>query len=224
MTTITDADCTTSSGCNTAARPNGELGAGGMGIDTCPGDSGGPLYLVTSYGTFLAGTTSRSYDNARSYCKDGGIYERPDKIIDWIQQQSGVTLPVGPVPTADVLEAQSGKPSTGAITTNDPKTGATHAFTITTMPMHGGATVDANGVITYTSMNGYLGPDQLEVAVADASDAKRTLSVKIDVDVVPAMDADGCGCRSNRPTPGALLPFFAAGLLAFRRRRRALSA
>src|SRR4029077_19151807 len=29
---ITDFDCSTSSGCNTAAKPAGELGAGGMGI------------------------------------------------------------------------------------------------------------------------------------------------------------------------------------------------
>src|SRR5262249_8276658 len=61
--TITDAGCTTSPGCNTGAQPNGELGAGGMGIDTCPGDSGGPLYLMTSYGSILGGVTSRSYDN-----------------------------------------------------------------------------------------------------------------------------------------------------------------
>ena len=40
--------------------PDGELGAGGMGIDTCPGDSGGPLYLPTDFGTFLAGVTSPS--------------------------------------------------------------------------------------------------------------------------------------------------------------------
>src|SRR5262249_33754815 len=31
---ITDVGCTTSLGCNPAAQPNGELGAGGMGIDT----------------------------------------------------------------------------------------------------------------------------------------------------------------------------------------------
>ena len=61
--TLTDADCSSSSGCNAGARPAGELGAGGMGIDTCPGDSGGPLYLLTPYGDFLAGVTSRGYDN-----------------------------------------------------------------------------------------------------------------------------------------------------------------
>ena len=40
-TVITDADCSrTDLGCNIAAYPNGELGAGGMGVDSCPGDSG----------------------------------------------------------------------------------------------------------------------------------------------------------------------------------------
>jgi endonuclease G len=72
-TKITDFDCSKSSGCNAAARPAGELGAGGMGVDTCPGDSGGPLYLTTGYGAFLAGVTSRSYDNARVACSEGGI-------------------------------------------------------------------------------------------------------------------------------------------------------
>ena len=84
--TITDFNCTTSSGCNAAATPDGELGAGGNGIDTCPGDSGGPMYLMTDYGSFLAGVTSRSYDNARYYCSEGGIYGRPDKIVDWIEE------------------------------------------------------------------------------------------------------------------------------------------
>src|SRR6185369_14964998 len=72
--TITDVDCTTSAGCNPGAQPAGELGAGGMGIDTCPGDSGGPLYLMTRYGPVLAGVTSRSYDNPPVPCSGGGIY------------------------------------------------------------------------------------------------------------------------------------------------------
>ncbi len=222
MTTITDFDCTTSSGCNTGARPDGELGAGGMGVDTCPGDSGGPLYLVTSYGTFLAGTTSRSYDNATTYCKDGGIYERPDKVMDWIEQQSGVTLPRGPSPSADPIDAQTGRAATTTIATNDPHTDATHTFAITTMPMHGGATVDANGVVTYTSMAGYLGADSLAVSVTDAKDPTRTLPLTIAIDVAPDTGgaAGGCGCTSSRPTAGGLAPLGAIAFVMFRRRRR----
>jgi uncharacterized protein (TIGR03382 family) len=220
LTTITDFDCSASPGCNAGAQPAGELGAGGMGIDTCPGDSGGPLYLVTSYGTFLAGTTSRSYDNAQSYCKDGGIYERPDKIVSWIEMQSGVTLPRGPEPTADVLEAQTGVASKGTIAPNDPKTGAKHAFTITTMPAHGTATIDGDGVVTYTSMAGYLGADELAVELHDADAPARTMSLKVAVDVTPKLD-EGCGCSSDRPSVGGLAPLFAIGFVVRRRRRRA---
>jgi endonuclease G len=222
MTTITDFDCTTSSGCNAAAKPDGELGAGGMGVDTCPGDSGGPLYLVTSYGTFLAGTTSRSYDNATTYCKDGGIYERPDKVMDWIEQQSGVTLPRGPSPSADTLEAQTGRPATEMIVTNDPHTDATHTFAITTMPMHGGAMVDASGAITYTSMPGYLGADSVAVSVTDAKDPTRTLPVTVAIDVTPDMGGGGgggCGCTSSRPTASGLAPLGAIAFVMLRRRR-----
>jgi len=219
QTTITDFDCTTSAGCNAGAQPDGELGAGGMGIDTCPGDSGGPLYLVTSYGAFLAGTTSRAYDTATSYCKDGGIYERPDKIIDWIEQQSGVTLPRGPEPTADVLTAGSGQPSTGMINPNDPKAGAAHTYAVTTDPMHGTATVDADGVVTYTSADGYLGPDAVGVTVSDADVPGRSVAMTVTVDVVPA-DMGGCCSASNRPAGGGLVLAGAVGLLIGRRRRR----
>jgi secreted trypsin-like serine protease len=107
QTTITDFDCSKSSGCNTAARPDGELGAGGMGIDTCPGDSGGPMYLLTSYGTWLAGITSRGYDNSQYACSEGGIYERPDKIVGWIEEVAGVPVTHGPEPTAEPPHTRS---------------------------------------------------------------------------------------------------------------------
>ncbi|MCX5743710.1 MAG: serine protease, partial [Proteobacteria bacterium] len=104
-TTITDHDCSRAlKGCHAAAQPAGELGAGGGGIDTCPGDSGGPLYLETTYGTFLAGITSRGYDDAKFLCSEGGIYERPDKVLAWIEEASGATIGRGPEPTAAPLD------------------------------------------------------------------------------------------------------------------------
>jgi secreted trypsin-like serine protease len=222
QTTITDFDCTTSAGCNLGARPDGELGAGGMGVDTCPGDSGGPLYLVTSYGAFLAGTTSRAYDTATSYCKDGGIYERPDKILDWIEQQSGQALPRGPVPMADPLTAGSGQPGTTTVDPNDPKAGASHSFAVTTQPAHGTASVDAGGVVTYTSEDGYLGADSLEVTVSDADVPERALPVTVSITVIegpPVMMDTGCCSASARPGAGGLVLIGAVGLLLGRRRR-----
>ena len=82
-----------------------------MGIDTCPGDSGGPMYLLTEYGTFLAGVTSRSYDNSQFACSEGGIYGRPDKIVDWIEQQTGVKVARGPEPTARPIRPCTATPA-----------------------------------------------------------------------------------------------------------------
>ena len=39
--------------------PGGELIAGGGGIDSCAGDSGGPLYLHTEVGSYLVGLAVR---------------------------------------------------------------------------------------------------------------------------------------------------------------------
>ncbi len=223
--TITDADCTGSaaSSCTTQIAPGGEFGAGGMGVDTCPGDSGGPAYLLTSYGTFLAGTTDRGYDNARSYCEDGGIYERPDKFIEWIETTSGLTLPRGPTAGAETLLAETAKPGHTTVDPKDPKASADHTFAIATPPTHGTATIDANGVITYTSEAAYLGDDSLRVTVTDSTNAKRAVTIPVAVSVVaklPDPVDDGCSCASSGAPSGALAPLAALGFVLTRRRRR----
>jgi len=93
-TTITDADCSQADvGCHQDVQPGGELIAGGDGVDTCEGDSGGPLFLWTSTGEpVLAGVTSRAVSPASPPCGHGGIYTRLDAISDWIEQESGQEL------------------------------------------------------------------------------------------------------------------------------------
>ncbi|MCA9676156.1 MAG: trypsin-like serine protease, partial [Myxococcales bacterium] len=192
--TITDANCDDEPGCNSAARPDGELGAGGGGIDTCPGDSGGPLYLVTDYGTFLAGVTSRSYDNAVYYCQDGGVYVRPDAVVDWIEETTGVTLPAAPGPVADDLVAETGKAGHATVDPADPHPGTSHTFAIVTPPVHGTATIDGGGVVTYTSEAGYLGADEVEIEVADAAVATRTARTTMAIEVVDQLPEEDTGC------------------------------
>lgn len=61
-------------------------GRKGLGQDSCNGDSGGPLYIATDSGLKLAGLTSRATREATRPCGDGGIYVRPLKYLDWIQE------------------------------------------------------------------------------------------------------------------------------------------
>lgn len=209
MTTITDVDCTTSSGCNPAAQPAGEIGAGGMGIDTCPGDSGGPLYLMTSYGPVLAGVTARSYDNARFPCSEGGIYVRPDKVLAWIEQVAGVPISRVGSPIAPMLATEDHCGST-KIAVNDPASHA-HSFRITRWPAHGKASVDPDGTVRVCTVPGADDDHLVVTIIDDEASADRSLAVSIPV------TAAGC-CDAGSP-PGGAIPL-ALGVLALARRRR----
>ena len=94
FTTIDDPECTDmQSGCVNSVSPGGELGAGGSDdVDSCYGDSGGPLYLNTDHGDYLVGITSRGYNSSWD-CGGGGIYVRPDAVIDWLEENIGEELP-----------------------------------------------------------------------------------------------------------------------------------
>lgn len=228
--TITDADCTQSSGCNVAARPNGELGAGGDGIDTCPGDSGGPLYLTTKYGTYLAGVTSRSYDNAKVSCSDGGIYSRPDKYVDWIEQVAGVPVSRAPGPSADPISADHGGSGDSMITVNDPGSDS-HRFEIMAQPAHGQAAVRDDGLVRVCpSATATAGTDMVTVKITDRKTSHRSLSLVIPVAItdgagagcdLSGFDSDDGGCCDAGGRSGASIPL-AIGVLALvaRRRRR----
>jgi endonuclease G len=225
-TTITDAGCSTSAGCNVGAQPDGELGAGGMGIDTCPGDSGGPLYLMTSYGPVLAGVTSRSYDDAQVPCSEGGIYVRPDKIIDWIEMMAGNVANVG-APQADTLVAVHGSGDDTRIRVNDPGSDS-HSFEIMQPPAHGTAKVRSDGSVRVcTDPAAAAGDDQFTVMVTDTKHARRAMPLTVHVQIQDGPAAMTCdldafseaGCCSAGGRSGGAIPV-ALGVLALIRRRR----
>ncbi len=226
--TVTDAGCTAHQGCDPATRPNGEIGAGGAGIDTCPGDSGGPMYLLTEYGAFLNGITSRGYDNNQFQCSEGGIYTRPDKanIVAWVEQQAGVVLPDGRGPKADKLFVQPGGERSIAVDANDPRTGRTYTWEIVTPPAHGTATIAADGTLTVVAAADYLGPDAVVVRAIDATDPTRSAKGRIEVEVVddlPDDDGGGC-CQAGGARGHAASTLLVLGALLRRRRRRTIAA
>jgi MYXO-CTERM domain-containing protein len=222
--TVTDAGCTTHAGCDPGARPDGEIGAGGAGIDTCPGDSGGPMYLLTSYGELLAGVTSRGYDTNMYDCSEGGIYSRPDnaEIVAWVEQQAGVYLADGRGPIGDKLYVEPGGERSITVDPNDVVSGHSYTWEIVTQPAHGTATIDANGKLTVEAAADYLGPDSVIVRAKDAgTDTSRSARGKIDIEVTDDVPGDDGGCCGAGGSDGRLAPaLLVLGALFARRRRR----
>jgi hypothetical protein len=242
-TYIQDADCDQDeiagyeSGCNWPVSPGGELGAGGNDVDSCYGDSGGPLYLMTEYGPYVAGLTSRSYDGVpwKTPCLYGGIYVRPDAVVDWIEQVSGRTMqrPVCnavPVASAPDLVVMQGKKGHVTVSVHDPDSDV-HSFNVSSEPAHGTVEIQDGGVVEYTPDEGYVGADSVRIRVSDLGEGRYpnqergVTSVLIEVTVErvtsiptlsPATGTAACGCE-NAPASGLfwLLP----AVFGFRRRR-----
>lgn len=57
-----------------------------MGLDTCAGDSGGPVVEWTAHGWRLLAITSRNIGGGASRCGDGGVYVRVDVLGPWIDR------------------------------------------------------------------------------------------------------------------------------------------
>jgi len=234
-TTVDDDDCTSMQyGCNSSVSPGGEIGAGGSdSIDSCYGDSGGPLYLPTPEGRFLIGLTSRGYSNSSMPCGQGGIYVRPDAIIDWIEQVSGVDMPepdctpnTVPAPVADAITTEENTEGSTVVDPGDPDADDTHTFTLVESPQSGEASIDDDGIVVYIPDEDFLGADSLVVAVTDSRGESGEVS--IDVSVVErneegtgSGDAAGinyCSCAATGGGSSAGLLVLLVGLLGLRRR------
>ena len=218
-TTVEVASCDDEArGCVPGAMPDGELIAGGDGIDSCYGDSGGPVYVATDWGEHLvAGVSSRAADPSDVPCGDGGIYVRVDAVRSWIEQTTGLTLDEptcadpgveneAPSPTAEPIEVESGARATVTVDPGDPDADDEHSFAVSIQPTYAEASIDAHGVLTVEADSDYYGPDALRVAV---SDAWATGEVQVPITItLPERAPDtgfvfddeppgGCGCAGG---------------------------
>ncbi len=218
VTLVEDADCSQnkidgmSTGCNVAARPAGEIAAGGNGVDACFGDSGGPLYLRTPEGDFVVGVVSRAYIGVDPDfpCRDGGIYVRPDAVIDWIEETVGhpVTYPscnVAPeVSAPDIATVVDTAGSTTLVIADGDGDPANATVEITVAPEFGSAELGDGGVITYTPDPGFEGADSLTVTVTDegAKPYKLRSGAPLAADAVVEIWVEGAGLF-DAAEPGA---------------------
>ncbi|MBT3224105.1 MAG: trypsin-like serine protease, partial [Proteobacteria bacterium] len=228
-TTIDDSDCSDlSRGCNSAVSPGGELIAGGDGVDSCNGDSGGPLYLITEEGNFLVGITSRAAVPSTVPCGDGGIYVRVDALVDWIEETTGEELPRpdcsdipnrSPEPTAEPIELSSGWGWT-TVVPNDPDGWNDHSFMVIDEPAFGGLTWSKGGDVYYMAYGPFFSrDDSFIVEVTD--DGNPALSGQVEVVVEwtgnggSSEEPKACGCQSPA-MPVGYLPLLVWGF-AWRR-------
>ena len=230
FTEVVDPVCADlSADCNAAVSPGGELIAGGDGVDSCSGDSGGPLYLLTPSGDYLVGLTSRGVVPAPTPCGGGGIYVRVDAVVDWIEAVSGELLPrpdcegLNRPPSASAVDVDLGAGLAGMshIEVVDPNPGDRHSFVLEEDPVHGTASVSDTGEVLYIADLGWSGYEQLRVRVSDSGDPVLETIVEIGVTRVATPGAIvlqpvACDGSGGRPAVG----WFAglALLLVIRRR------
>jgi len=63
-----------------------------------------------------------------------------------------------PVPTAPAITTSQNTAGTSQVSANDPDTGQTATFNVSTAPAHGTATISASGLATYTPTPGSPAP------------------------------------------------------------------
>jgi uncharacterized protein (TIGR03382 family) len=202
-------------------------------------------------GDYVVGITSRAYAGVSwdTPCLEGGIYVRPDAILDWAEEVSGKTLTypncnAEPTLWADTIYAPSGGTGDTFIDVDDPDGKNEKAtFAIVQQPEFGTAEITETGQVLYTANAGYTGSDTVTVSVTDAARAKyprsggsNTLEFDIPIEVsntpmaaAPGVEGEtdtttepaGCGCQSTG-TSGGLAVLLAPLLVALRRRKRSV--
>ena len=86
---IDDPTCAKDPACRPKpVNPGGEFTAGGHGVDSCFGDSGGPLLAPTKHGEVLLGVVSRGLGTMADPCGQGNVGVRVDKVVLWIEKTS----------------------------------------------------------------------------------------------------------------------------------------
>lgn len=237
-TLVVDADCSEDtangfgSGCQPELRPGGEIGAGGRldvdgdgtndgPRDVCFGDSGGPLYVHTKFGTYVMGVTSRAFEGVeRGFpCRDGSLFTRPDAVMDFLEDRTGITLGrpecnVPPEVTSEVVQVSAGKSERFKPEVTDPDS-SDYTLEVIRQGTKGTAEIRGKRVV-YQADPDELGADTIVIRVTDDGTDLGGSPVGTDLEVEIEILEAGCGCRVAPASATWFLPLL--GLLWSRRR------
>jgi len=233
---IVDADCDNlGRGCNSEVSPGGELIAGGEGVDSCSGDSGGPLFLDTPDGVLLTGITSRAAVPVRVPCGDGGIYARADAVADWIETTGQVDLPtpdcdgVNRSPTVAPATLVTSELRVGFvdIVVDDPDGDQSHTLSVSEGPDVGRTWVSGQRLY-YQPAAGWTGETAVVVTARDSGSPPREATGVVDIRVLAVERVEqpngGSGSGGCRHAPGPWGWWWMALLLHPARRRHVVRA
>ncbi len=213
--TVRDPFCSDpANSCNPEVSPGGELIAGGDGIDTCNGDSGGPLFVTVDGTLYLAGVTSRQALPSTTPCGDGGIYPRSDAFAAWIEETTGLPLDwpdcpdepevnVPPVARADgITVLQNGAVGSTVVEIID-DADQSHTLTLLDQPPAGRAWVGGDRV--FVQPDAFSDDDYvLTIEVTDDGEPAESVVLELPVEVlgVAVVDPATRGCETTRvPLP-----------------------
>ena len=200
-TRVMDHDCAAlERGCNAAVSPGGEFIAGGEGVDTCTGDSGGPAFVEGTSGLWLVGVTSRAALPADVTCGDGGIFVRLDAIASWLEDLNvpllypdceGANRAPQPAPLSLVVEAGGSVPV--EVEALDPNLDDQHTTTLSHPPAIGSVRITPSGGLRYHAPQATIGTTSFRLDVTDDGDPPLTGTVQVEVSVIEPLEvAAGC--------------------------------
>ncbi|GAA4200928.1 hypothetical protein GCM10022289_13500 [Pedobacter jeongneungensis] len=165
------------------------------GVITATDADGDALtYAITTQP--LHGTVILNADGTYTYTPNPD-YNGQDSFTVTVSDGNGgtttVTIPVtvtpvndAPVASSPAISTTEDTPKTGTITATDVD-GDALTYAITTQPLHGTVTLNADGTYTYTPNPDYNGQDSFTVTVSDGNGG--TTTVTISVTVTPVNDA-----------------------------------
>ena len=151
--------------------------------------------------------------NANFHGNDAFTFLATDAGGSTIQGTATVTVrPINDAPTAsvDALTVARDTTVSASIQVVDVDTGDTHMFAISSSGTLGTASVDANGVLTYTA-GSVAGSDQVDIVVTDTGGLSTTVTAAITILPPEPLDSNGDGLSDSQAEALGLDPTIAGG-------------